>query len=172
ARGADARGAAPRDARGADARGADARGAAPVAAGKGNSQRTITMAVVALLVLGGGTFLGMKFYPAATPETTVDENWPFSSKCEQSPFASWWGTSTHSSMVDYVKNRHDGKWAPYIDKWSNQLNKLQDIYSRNGRVSTSDGTSLSGEGLKIHIEKLIKRISVLHCLANEAQYVK
>jgi len=157
------RAAAPRGTRGA------------VGAGKGISLRTLIMVVVALLVIGGGGFMGMKLYNeriAATAVVSVDGNWPFSSKCEQSPFASWWGTSTHASMVEYVNNRHSGDWNPYIDKWVNQQNKLIDIESRNGRVSTSDGTVLSGDALKEHIEKLKARIVVIRCLANEARYVK
>ncbi len=157
--------AAPRGTRGT-------RGTVPQAAtGKGISPRTIIMAVVALLVIGGG-FMGMKLYNERTDVVAVDGNWPFSSKCAQSPFASWWGTSTHASMVDYVNNRHSGDWNPYIDKWANQLNKLIDIDSRNGRVSTSDGTVLRGDALKEHIDKLKARIVVIRCLANEARYVK
>jgi len=152
--------------------GSGRRGNASVDTGKGIPQRTIIMAILALLVVGGGAFLGMKFYAAVPLETSVDANWPFSSKCEQSPFASWWGTSTHASMVAYVARHHAGNWNPYIDKWVNQLNKMEDIDSRNGRASTSDGTVLTGKTLKAHIVKLKKRISVLHCLANEAQYVK
>ncbi|MBC8269819.1 MAG: response regulator [Rhodospirillaceae bacterium] len=148
------------------------RGVAPTTTGKGSPRRMITIAAVALLVIGSGAYLGMKLYPAVMPVTSVDGNWPYSSQCEQSPFASWWGTSTHASMVEYVANRHAGDWNPYIDKWVNQLNKLQDINSRNGRVSTSDGTVLAGRDLEAHIEKLIVRISVIRCLANEARYVK
>ncbi len=158
--------AAPRGTRGT-------RGTVPQAgAGKGIPPRTLIMAVVALLVIGGGGFMGMKLYNERSAVVTVDGNWPFSSKCAQSPFASWWGTSTHASMVEYVNNRHSGDWNPYIDKWVNQLNKLIDVDGRNGRVSTSDGTVLSGDSLKEHIDKLKERIVVIRCLANEAQYVK
>ena len=158
--------AAPRGTRGT-------RGTVPQAgAGKGIPPRTLIMAVVALLVIGGGGFMGMKLYNERSAVVTVDGNWPFSSKCAQSPFASWWGTSTHASMVEYVNNRHSGDWNPYIDKWVNQLNKLIDVDGRNGRVSTSDGTALSGDALKEHIDKLKARIVVIRCLANEARYVK
>ncbi len=167
--GAAPQAAAPRGTRGAAApRGT--RGEGDV--GKKITPRTIIMAVVALFVIGGGGYMGMKFYNERSAVVTVDGNWPFSSKCAQSPFASWWGTSTHASMVEYVNNRHSGDWNPYIDKWVNQLNKLVDVDSRNGRVSTSDGTVLSGDTLKEHIDKLKERIVVIRCLANEARYVK
>jgi len=170
--GAAPQAAAPRGARGAAPQANASRGRrGEGGASKGIPPRTIIMAVVALLVIGGG-FMGMKLYNERTAVVTVDGNWPFSSKCAQSPFASWWGTSTHASMVEYVNNRHSGDWNPYIDKWANQLNKLIDIDSRNGRVSTSDGTVLRGDALKQHIDKLEARIVVIRCLANEARYVK
>lgn len=68
-------------------------------------------------------------------------------------------------MVNYVNNRHDGNWNPYIDKWVNQLNKLQDVYGRGSFATVSDGTHLSENKLKEHIGKLEKRVAVIRCLA-------
>lgn len=75
-------------------------------------------------------------------------------------------------MVDYVDRKHAGNWDPYADKWINQLNKMQSIYDRDGSASVSDGTILNGGTLLAHIEKLKKRVAVIHCLAEEARTEK
>ncbi|MBL6933438.1 MAG: response regulator [Rhodospirillales bacterium] len=139
---------------------------------KSQRQKTLTMALIAFLLLGGTGFFAVKFYNSGMLTSSIDENWPFSSRCPQSPVASWWGTTTHFSMVEYVNTHHSGDWNPYIDKWANQTNKMQNIYERDSTAKVSDGTTLSGETLRDHIEKLKKRTAVARCLAKEARSLK
>ncbi|NQV46303.1 MAG: response regulator [Rhodospirillaceae bacterium] len=150
----------------------------PAAAAQGKSRGLLIMAaaLVVLLLIGGGAFLNFRNNAEVISETpsteTAGSNWPFSSKCKEAPIVSWWGTTTHFSMVDYVDRKHNGNWAPYLDKWINQLNKMQSIYDREGTAKASDGTVLSQDKLLTHIEKLNDRISVIKCLAAESRTLK
>jgi len=164
--------------------------AAPVAPpAKSRISSVFTMALIVLVVIAGSIFLDLddmfesqeapmtQKTPATTATTTPPaapavndaKAWPFNSRCEQSPIVSWWGTTTHFSMVDYVQRKHDGNWAPYMDKWVNQMNKMQSVYDRAGSAKVSDGTVLRGERLLEHVDKLKKRISVINCLAMESK---
>jgi len=170
---------------------------------KSRSLPTFAMALIVLVLIGGGLFLGVDEMlemqevsstpeasapavapptpPAPTPKTPVPavapaatsaQAWPLNSTCAKPPVVSWWGTTTHSSLVNYVKKHHDGNWVPYIDKWVNQMNKMQSVYDRAGSAKISDGTVLRGERLLEHVDNLKKRIAVINCLATESLTAK
>lgn len=148
--------------------------------------QVFAMTLIALVVIGGGIYIGVdemsetqeaSIPPEAAPVVAAPawsgaKVWPFNSKCEQSPVVNWWGTTTHFSMADYVQRNHDGNWNPYIDKWVNQTNKMQSVYDRGGSAKVSDGTVLRGERLLEHVERLKKRVAVINCLAAESLTAK
>ncbi|MBT3238986.1 MAG: response regulator [Rhodospirillaceae bacterium] len=154
--------------------GSDRRGASSVDAATHEENGNLGVflkTAVASLILFGGVYVGFTYFTAPSqapaPVAKKQTSWPFNSKCDKAPIVSWWGNTTHFSMANYVDRRHSGNWAPYIDKWTNQLNKLRDISSRGRSVTSSDGTVMSGQLLKDHIVKLEKRVSVIQCLADE-----
>ena len=46
-------------------------------------------------------------------------------ECDPYPKVAWWGALSHESVTKYVRNRHNGEWNAYIQKWQNQGNRLK-----------------------------------------------
>jgi len=151
----------------------------PISAVANQTVTNVAGALAVIAIIGGGIFFSSSSFmsdKSSSPETktqdseTVPENkpWPESSKCGQVPDVSWWGTTTHASLVSYVKRKHQGDWASYIQKWSKQRGILQSVLDRGSYVKTKDGVELSGDELASHIKRVEKRIDVITCLAKEA----
>lgn len=92
---------------------------------------------------------------------------PDQMQCGAIPHVDWWTFKTHDSVAGYVFRKHNGDWAPYIDKWNNRLAKLQNIYARGSSAVTKTGSTLKGISLANYIGKMRTRITVTHCLAKK-----
>lgn len=89
--------------------------------------------------------------------------------CQAFPDVPWWNNLTHDRVTSYVNRKHDGEWADYVDKWENQLEKLEGIASRgNAVVVGKDKQRLEDEGLLDYIELVKERVEVNRCLAEAA----
>ncbi|NQV55658.1 MAG: c-type cytochrome [Rhodospirillales bacterium] len=98
-------------------------------------------------------------------------------ECEAFPTVRWWGAITHDSITKYVDRRYNGDFAPYIDMWEKQLNRLRVLHER-GKVAIVKGVSTDREGnskkysvrmrdeqLVLYITNVEKRLKILNCLA-------
>ncbi len=86
--------------------------------------------------------------------------------CEAFPEVEWWTSHDHDWVIDYVKRRHDGDWAPYIEKWAGQLKAMKNIHERGGAaVIKSRGVSLEEDELLGYVENLRVRLEIIQCLA-------
>ena len=103
-----------------------------------------------------------------TPAELLGYGWISKSKCPQLPKVSWWKNTTHEKTVRYVDRNFGGDWEKYINKWTRQLIKMQDIFIRDSVAVTASGKRLSGKELEDYANKLEIRVSVIRCLAKEA----
>jgi CheY-like chemotaxis protein len=94
--------------------------------------------------------------------------WVLQSKCGDVPYVSWWKVRTRADIVGYVNRRYAGNWKPYIDDWTARLIDIQESYARGQAVRIPDGAVLSGEALKVHVDKTKQRVDVILCLSREA----
>ncbi len=84
--------------------------------------------------------------------------------CPDLPEVAWWKTN-HDKIVDYVEQRYEGKWEPYLDKWRDYRNKMRAIHAKDGTaIVKSRGIRLRGANLEKHIGDVEKRILVTQCL--------
>ena len=89
-------------------------------------------------------------------------------ECPAYPEVEWWQNLSHESTIKLVKRTHKGDWAPYIEKWTDQLESLEDIFERESSVLvTKDKIRLEAELLADYIEKVEQRLAVIQCLAEE-----
>ena len=103
-------------------------------------------------------FLILGLAAAARPAGALD--------CDPYPKVAWWGSLSHESVTKYVKNRHNGVWNDYVQKWQNQGDRLKQIFGKGSSVVIkSQGITLKGATLDSYIKKMEKRISVNKCLA-------
>jgi hypothetical protein len=90
-------------------------------------------------------------------------------ECDPYPKVAWWGSLSHESVTKYVKNRHNGEWNAYVQKWQNQGNRLKQIFGKGSSVVIkSQGITLKGATLGSYIKKMEKRISINKCLVANA----
>ncbi|NQU57910.1 MAG: c-type cytochrome [Rhodospirillales bacterium] len=99
-------------------------------------------------------------------------------QCAPFPEVPWWGGLTHASIAKYVDKRHGGDWNPYIAAWQSKLQKLRDIRDKDFAAAVMSGTDkkqkriLRGVELDKYIDLVSKRLSVMRCLAKEAEKTK
>jgi len=109
------------------------------------------------LVLAGGLF----FTTSAQAE------------CDPFPKVPWWGTLNHDKVATYVSRKHEGNWAPYVTKWAKQIDKLKDVHKRQSSVFVrykGKKVQIAGDALGNYIKLVEKRVSVVRCLAQNANY--
>lgn len=107
----------------------------------------------------------------APAKPSTNKNWWLNSKCDKVPSVPWWKKIDHAFIVRTIKLKHDGNWKPYIDRWANEVAKLQDILNRGSSVTISDFT-LKGQDIKEYIGRVEKRLAITRCLAREATVFK
>ena len=88
-------------------------------------------------------------------------------ECAPLPDVAWWKNVTHEKMVEFVEKRYGGEWAPYVEKWAAQLEKLREVHDRDGAVVTKDKIRVEGEPLRQYIEKVEQRLAITRCLASK-----
>lgn len=134
--------------------------------------------MIAILLLAIGT--------SATVFTFKDGLAAEQSQCPQMPTVSWWSNSTHEKLIRYVNRKHGGDWSPYIAYWEKHMNKVMKAFEQGkglaiprNKVDLSSGevqrkgsvkedkVILAYEDLGLYIPKIVQRIAVQRCLANE-----
>ena len=84
--------------------------------------------------------------------------------CPALPHVACWNTS-HSKIITYVDQKFHGQWDPYIKRWMNYRDQMQDILDRSGTALVkSRNIRLRGLELATHIEDIELRIHVTRCL--------
>lgn len=86
--------------------------------------------------------------------------------CPEVPSVSWWGDVSPEGLTAYVDRKHDGDWAPYLEKWQAYEKRMREILS-NGKsaVVKSRNITLKGEGLEDHVELIARRVEATRCIA-------
>ena len=90
-------------------------------------------------------------------------------ECDTFPKVPWWGNLNHVTVESYVIRKFDGDWAPYITKWSNQVEKLKDVRKRESSVFVrykGKKVKIAGNALGNYIKLVAKRVDVIQCLAS------
>jgi hypothetical protein len=65
--------------------------------------------------------------------------WAAKSNCKALHGVSWWCVKTHTEIVSFVNQKHDGNWQSYLNNWRARIFKSQDISSRGSGIKTSSG---------------------------------
>jgi len=96
--------------------------------------------------------------------------WPlsgaFGAACPDFPVHRLWNGLSHESIEKFIAGKHQGDWAPYIEKWRRQLEKIVEIQSRDGTIIIRKrGIRIKGEGLRRYVDATRQRIAVTKCLA-------
>ena len=101
--------------------------------------------------------------PQANPWTNPQTN-PWARSCPALPEVAWWDSS-HRKIINYVDQKFQGEWDPYIDRWVNYRDRMQGILDRAGTaVVKSRNIRLAGSDLAAHIGDIDRRIYVTRCL--------
>lgn len=90
--------------------------------------------------------------------------------CDPFPKVPWWGSLSHETVDAYVSRKHEGKWAPYIKKWSKQVDRLKDVHKRESSVFVrykGKKVKIAGDALANYIKLVAKRVNVTRCLAGD-----
>jgi len=106
--------------------------------------------------------------------------------CPRIPEVSWWGKTSHASVVTEVSRKHQRKWATYERKWARHLKRMEKIRRqgkgvrmrrssvdlskreiRDPAAITEKFATLGGVDLDRYIVKVKQRITVHKCLAQE-----
>ena len=88
--------------------------------------------------------------------------------CEAFPKVPWWGDLNHVTAETFVARKFKGDWNSYVSKWSNQVDKLKDVYARDSSVFVrykGKKVKIAGNALANYIKLVAKRVSVIQCLA-------
>ncbi len=98
---------------------------------------------------------------------------PVQADCDKFPTVPWWGNLDHERVASFVSRKHDGDWNPYIEKWSKQVDKLKGVHKRESSVFVrykGKKVKIAGDALKNYIKLVEKRVTVVKCLAQIANY--
>jgi CheY-like chemotaxis protein len=98
--------------------------------------------------------------------------WILKSKCTPTPKVGWWVNKTNLAMAGYVQRKQRGIWKNYIEFWENRLANLQRIPHTGSKAILPNGTSIVGKPLEEYVQKMKKRVAVVHCLSGEAAAAK
>ena len=93
--------------------------------------------------------------------------------CDAFPKVPWWGTLDHDKVASFVSRKHEGNWKPYLKKWSKQASKLKDVHKRGSAVFVrykGKRVKIAGDALANYIKLVEKRVIVVKCLAENANY--
>ena len=94
-------------------------------------------------------------------------------KCAVFPEVAWWGKISHEGVQGYVKQKHGGAWAGYLDKWRRQLARVKVIQGRGlGIKIPSTGQLIKGQQLNAYIANLAQRVEINQCLSQAKENVK
>ena len=94
-------------------------------------------------------------------------------ECDPFPKVPWWGSLSHEKVASYVSRNHKGNWNPYLEKWAKQVDKLKDVHERQSSVSVKykgSKVEIAGHALDNYIKLVKKRVLVVRCLAQNADY--
>lgn len=98
---------------------------------------------------------------------------PAHAECDSFPKVPWWGDLNHDKVATYVAHKHEGKWDPYIVKWSKQVDRLKDVHKRESSVFVTykdKKVKIAGNALANYIKLVEKRVSITRCLAQNDKY--
>lgn len=89
-------------------------------------------------------------------------------ECPPFPETRWWDNLSHESTRRYVNFKHQGDWAPYLEKWRSQLTVAKRIHA-SGKAAAlpRTGIRIEGEELRKYVEGIENRIKVIECLSKE-----
>lgn len=107
-------------------------------------------------------------------------------QCPQMPRVSWWTHTTHNALINHINKRLVGNWSLYHSTWENHLSRLLKAFEQGAGVSVpkrkvnlemgeiqrkeavkGDKIELAHEDLGLYIPKVVQRIAIHKCLANE-----
>ena len=90
--------------------------------------------------------------------------------CPRVPEVYWWGDLNHDSMIQLVNDRYNGVWWPYKDRWEGKLDRLMRNFNAGDPATVNElGFALDGAELGPYISQLVQMVSIVHCLANDAE---
>ncbi|MEQ8195221.1 MAG: hypothetical protein RIB59_12115 [Rhodospirillales bacterium] len=98
---------------------------------------------------------------------------PAHADCDSFPKVPWWGELNHDKVASYVAYKHEGKWNPYITKWSKQVDRLKDVHKRESAVYVNyknKKVKIAGNALANYIKLVEKRVDITRCLAQNDKY--
>ena len=84
--------------------------------------------------------------------------------CGPFPNVAWW-VNDPAKIIRLVERRYKGDWDTYIASWSRYGGSLQrSLENGEARVIKSQGRTLKGPTLAVHVAMVKKRITVLKCM--------
>ena len=93
--------------------------------------------------------------------------------CRPVPNVVWWGDLNHDGLITLVKARHKGNWKPFIADWESEMKVLLTSFNLGQEAIVSKtGLALSQEELALYYTKVLELVSVMHCLADDAERAK
>jgi len=98
--------------------------------------------------------------------------WVHESKCNPVPDVEWWKLRTHEDIAGYVLRKYFGDWASLEKLLVGRLARLYGIAERNAGAVVKEGTTLRGEQLASYIVQFGERLTIVRCLAAEAEIAK
>ena len=129
---------------------------------------SLSLLALALVPALGFTFAGVADVQAAGEkgaEETIDtEKIDGGHICGPFPNVSWW-VNDPAKILRLVKKRYKGDWDTYIASWNRYGGSLQrNLENGEARVIKSQGKTLRGPTLAVHVAMVKKRVAVLTCL--------
>ena len=95
--------------------------------------------------------------------------------CAAFPKVPWWGNLSHQSIGQLVEKRYGGDWTAYIRIWERNLHTFRKIRRNKSKAAISTPALknkrqlLGGKELDKYIKNVSARLSVMRCLANQAE---
>ena len=129
---------------------------------------SLSLLALALVPALGFTFAGVADVQAAgekgAEETIATEKIDGGHICGPFPNVSWW-VNDPAKILRLVKKRYKGDWDTYIASWNRYGGSLQrNLENGEARVIKSQGKTLRGPTLAVHVAMVKKRVAVLTCL--------
>ena len=103
------------------------------------------------------------FFFAAAPGVAAAEKAAVHN-CGAFPNVAWW-VNDPAKIIGLVNKRYKGNWDTYIASWSRYGDSLQrSLENGSARLIKSQGKTLRGPTLAVHVVMVKKRVVVLQCL--------